>query len=451
MLILGIILNIFITPHFYRWYIDEPNTLEKARTIITGDEFTKPAFEHPIGWLLFLTTPFLMFGVDVGVALYASSILGILTAINIFLIGCILSKKRIGFIAGALYLLIPTVLIYAGSAINNTPSNFFLTLAFIFILLSLKKTNKQDIKLTIIFAIITIGIASLFRTENHYLFVMYFVLLLVYKKPLRTAIIATIIVLIIILPNITNSLDLYLGNKLAQSNISADTQTWSATNVFSNVETFKGLVNGKLHPMIFTALLLIGIISRFKTKQNIIMLLWSIPILLSFTLYFDVPPRFMIGLYPLFCIMAAEGLNYLLEMKNLNRAIKVALPFLVLLSFVTPTIAIHNNISKQLVLETRIPDMIKKDAPNCSIITIKPTIIRSTSNLEAIRIQDFLKGVKPRNSCILFYEDIYCNGALHREEECQTIKKEFKVKEYKTYSIKEAKQTFYKIDLNKNQ
>jgi len=452
--VVSLVLNLFVVPHFHRWYSDEPNTLERAKTLVTNDDYSG-VYRHPIGWSFFLAITFLVIGVKSNIALYSSSILGSLTIINIFLISYLLTKKqRISLFAAFIYALIPTILRYSGSAVNNIPSSFFLTLAFVFMITVFQEKTKNK-ELISLFAI---GLAVIFRAENLLLLPLYFFGKAIFRKKInRKDIYIVIIIIILILPNLLNNSSLYLDNNLAITNNNEENiQNWNPQNILRNKETFKGLIGNNLHPLFFSLLYIIGIAVGLKKrkKETLFILAWIIPLLIFFSAYFETPPRFLIGIYPFLAILSGLSIEYLEDL-FLKRKKPLFLFTIIIIGilFIPLVNNVHNDVWVPHSLETMIPDLLTNDLrEECSVVLVSPTIMKATTNIEAIRASSFIdKTSIPTNDCVLFFEDMFCDGTFGRAPECSFIKEQFKYEKYFEYSFEykgNSKQySFFKLEI----
>ncbi|MFC2136467.1 glycosyltransferase family 39 protein [Bacteroidota bacterium] len=213
--IFGLILRIFIVPHYHMWYTDEHNNIEKAKTIITGEEYSQLQYRHPIGWPIILTIPIITLGLQSNVAINFSSIIGALIIFNIFFVSYLLTKnQKISLYSSFMFSLIPTALIYSGNAMNNTSSLFFVSLSIALMLLYYRQ-KKHDIN---VLALVSIGLATLHRVENGYLFILYFVGIYLWNEKsikLSKSIKPLLLVILLILPNLFTNMSLYLDDNLS--------------------------------------------------------------------------------------------------------------------------------------------------------------------------------------------------------------------------------------------
>lgn len=449
-LILSLVLNIFVVPHFHRWYTDEPNIMEVAKIFITKEDYSQIKFRHPSGWPFLLSFVFMAFGLSSKVALYASSILGSLTVVNVYLITRLLTKKEYASIFSAfIYTLIPVVLTYAGTTNNNIPSTFFVTLSFVFILWSMETKNENMMMLTGVL----IGFTAFFRAENYYLYIFYGIGLLIFKKMKMLRGLSRnlwfIFIIILLLPNLLNNVSLYFDDGLAAGNLkNDDASNWATDNFSRNKETFQGLIGGNFHPFMFTIIYLLGIFIGLKEyrKQTIFLLFWIIPLILSFALYFHVPSRFLIGIYPFLAILAGFGLEYITRISQKKMLTSIIFSIIIIITFLPYIKNVHNDIWAPHSLESIIPDMLEKDLKeDCTIIAVTPTIIKSTTRLEVINSNDFVqKNMALNNPCTLFFEDMYCDGTFDRSPDCSTLLKR-KHKEYLSYTYDTKTYKFYQL------
>ncbi len=445
LVVAAIIVSAVFIPHHFKWFTDEPDALERGKRIIVAQE-EPTRFIHPVGWSVELSYLFLMFGLSANNALFFNSILYGLGIIGVFLIGYWLTRKEeIGLFAGLIYASVPTILSYSGTAINNISSNFWLVFAIALIILSYRTKSKE----IDILAIILIGIASIFRTENYFLFAYYLIGAFIFKKDKKAVLRLVqigLLIFILTVPNLVNNMGLYLNNDLAAGNTGHGEQTWGLDNFERNKETFQGLVTGSLHPYLITITYLVGIIIGLwkRRKETLFLLAWMIPLLLAFTQYFHAPPRFLIGIYPIIAVFSAITINHVLEEIGINKRKKqrgfsrgflTNLIVLLIIIIAVPGIkALADNPWPAHTLATYTPAYLEDNYEDCIIVAQHETSIRATTNLKTIKSSEFVRMQRQtEGQCYLYFEDMYCDGTFGHAEECQIIKKYYKAELIETF------------------
>lgn len=449
-------INLFVTPHFHRWYVDEPWALEKAKIFITDEDFSQNVFRHSIGWPFILHFSFRIFGISGATALYTSSVLGALTVFAIFFFSFMLTKSnKIALWAAFIFALIPIQIKYSGSTTSNVSSTFFLIMALAFSFYFYKKSSNQRLLL----ALSSLGLAAIFRPENYFFIIMFLVGALMfskdYKKLIKTKYtLFFIIFLILVIPNAIQASNFYFSDSLVYQFDDVE-KTWDVNYLFRNKETTSGLINNTLHPILFSALFILGIgigLKKFR-KQTMFLLICTIPIIIPLLFFVMSPPRFLIGLYPFLVILAAMALVFIIDLLSKNkRIITVAVVVIVFLAFIPYIKQVHTDVWINHYLETRIPDMLKADLKeSCTIIAPTPTVIKATTSLEVISASDFVeKRIIPSNDCVLFFDDMFCDGTFGTAPECKYIKENYELSEYFEYSYSYKDETkhyhFYKLE-----
>ncbi len=449
----SLILNLFITPHFHRWYTDEHNIMEVGKIFLTEEEYSQAIFEHPSGWPFLLSMIFATFGLSSPIALYATSIIASLTIISIFFLSkIILGSERQALFPAAIYPFIPTILSYAGTANNNIPSAFMITTTLVMMMLSFQ---KEDHKLSLI-ALFMAALASLFRPENHLLFLIYGLGLLTYRKKkisryLLKKFWILMLIILLLLPNLVNNLDLYTDDNLAIGNIGEeDSSNWSIDNFSSNKLVFKGLIWNNIHPMFFTILYLAGIIFGLihHRRKTILLLGWTIPTVAIFMFYFHVPTRFLISIYPLLAVLAGIGIHHITNyFKSKKILLGTVLTIVMLLMFMPEVLEASQDVWEPHKLESIIPDLLEKDiGEGCTVVAITPTIIQATTHIEAMSAEKFIND-RPavEGRCVLFWEDMYCDGTFGTSSYCKQIKEAYTYEKHLTYQFRNKDYSFYKL------
>ena len=466
-ILLASFFRIFITPHQTIMFGDEGWYMETAKNMLEGNyEYFIRGIYKSIGWPFVIAISFFLFGVDNLVAHYASSVLGILTVFNVFCLALVIFKKEnIALWSAFLFSLIPVHIAWSGSAETNVASLFFITLALFFSFLYFERKDNYLLWLSLV----ALAFACQMRIENYFLLLLFLLGLLIFKiKVFQKANLKTTLsnllliglVIILITPNLANTLHHHLSanwNELTSQN-QQYAPSWGISNlIYNSTRQASRFVNNHYHPFIFSVFLIIGFIWALikKRRASIFLSFWF---LLLFLIYFGCWPnlgpksRFFMGFYPITTIFAGYGLysvtNSFGSTKFKKFLILVLIPIIILSFFSRIKKEIENTASNfQGEMQTAITHLAAKKIPkNCIIIANEPGMLTGVIDSETINLSSFLidednkKEIFQRTDCLLFFEDYTCDPDMQFisgwKENCQEIKKEYKLTSFLIYSEK---------------
>jgi 4-amino-4-deoxy-L-arabinose transferase-like glycosyltransferase len=463
----AIILRLSIIPFHHEIYVDEQGYMETAKNLlVSGDQ---GIYSKSIGWPFMIAIFFKIFGINNFVALYSSFAFSVLSIIAIFLLTQILFKRESVSLLSALILsIIPNHVIWSASAETNIVSLFFILLTLFFWLFYYEKGSFPLLWLSAL----TFSFTSQIRPENFILLPLFFLGLYAYhgKKifnicndyrftfPCLTAI-------FISLPNLFNVAYFYSSTNWMQSDslgkISGN--NWGLSNLFYNtINFFPEIIN--TNSIVISLLFVFGIFFLFYKKDKRGWFLLSCFCFFWFA-YFSSwmqtlggRSRFYINFSPVIIIGASYGV-WLIWSKFKRMTEKPKPLFFCLILMIVMSVSFFPMLSTQKkiganpykILETKIPELIKKDIPsNCSIIASEPVIINSTTNFNSFSLDDFLSNkntsIAIKQDCLLFFEDMYClDNSIRFKNQCQEIKKRYELEPFKTFSDNKINYTFYSI------
>jgi 4-amino-4-deoxy-L-arabinose transferase-like glycosyltransferase len=466
-ILLASFFRIFVTSHQTIMFGDEGWYMETAKNILEGNYgyFVQGIYKS-IGWPFIIAVGFFLFGVDNLVAHYASSVLGILTVFNVFCLALVLFKKEgIALWSAFLFSLVPVHIAWSGSAETNVASLFFITLALFFSFLYFERKNNHLLWLSLV----TLAFACQVRIENYFLLLLFLVGLLIFKikifrktdlKTTLSSLLLIALVIILITPNLANTLHHHLSanwNELTSKN-QQYAPNWGISNlVYNSTHQASHFFDSRYHPPIFSVFLIIGFIWALikKRKASIFLSSWF---LLLFLIYFGCWPnlgpksRFFMGFYPITTIFAGYGLYSVTNSFSLTKIKKflilVLIPIIILSFFFYIKKEIGNTISDfQGKMQTAITHLAAKKIPqNCIIIANEPGMLTGVIDSEIINLKFFLidenskQEIFQKTDCLLFFEDYTCDSNMQFisgwQENCQKIKKEYKLTPFLIYSEK---------------
>ncbi len=170
LLIIGLYLRVFYTPHYHFMFIDEHMYMDAANKILHFKSFFP--YWKSIGWPFLISIAYFFFGINNYTAIYLSSIFGFLTIIVLFALSYALTRnKQHAFYSVLLLTFFPLHILWSGSAETNITSIFFTTLSVLLMLLFYRKRTMFNLLLVLS----SIAFTSQIRPENYTLFVLFII------------------------------------------------------------------------------------------------------------------------------------------------------------------------------------------------------------------------------------------------------------------------------------
>ncbi|OGF24981.1 hypothetical protein A2227_08000 [Candidatus Falkowbacteria bacterium RIFOXYA2_FULL_47_19] len=468
----------------HEMFIDEPWYMEAGKNMLfTGSQGHYP---KSIGWPFLIFIVFLIFGVNNWTAIYASLFFGALSVFPVFLLSYALTdKKYLSLISASIFSLFPLHIFWSATAETNVASVFFTAMSMLFAFLYFREPSRGLFWLTMA----SFAFTAQIRPENYILPIVFLIWVFViqkkkifygfkeilsdglFSKTLHKYIGPLLFVLFLTAPNLIQVLHFNVSLN-AYENVTEGAiikPNWSFDNLIKNTlnlgpelfQTFDELI------VIF---MIIGFYYMLKNRRKYAVLLVSWFLVLWFTYFIsflDVlggRSRVYLSFYPIFSILAAAGIWLAMDKaRSLFRdAPPKAIPFLMMgMFFLLLFLNIGPYIpraSAEKVLETRIPEFMKRDIPyDCMIISGEDVIIKSTTDFNSIATEEFLNlrdkdKFFSEHKCVLFFEDMYCfyrKGFTKKLSECRELKNNYLTEEFLTYQNDNIKYTFYKLSNNK--
>jgi len=465
----ALILRLVIPPIQHIMYIDEPWYMEAAKNMLQS--FSQGSYPKAIGWPFILAISFLLFGVSNWVAIYTAVVLGTLTILNVFLLTYIITKKKaVSLFSAVIFSLMPLHIRWSASAETNIPSLFFVTLTLFFCFLYYRKKIYSLLWLAISSMIFT----ALIRPDNWLLIPLFFLGCLIFKVkiPPKRIIFILFVLIVLISPSILQLRDWYGSINWLEADSVGQLKgsNWSLSNLIYNSLHFGSNIFSKAYlPSFILILSIIGFIYMLfkRRREACFLIVWFA----SFWIFFFSSwvqtiggrDRFFMSFYPSIIIFAGYSLSLPLNLffkmrlkpqwKNLFVFLLVSV--FVILFFPYTLKAKSMYAASCLKLETKIPELAEKDIPSNAVIVANwPTILKSTTDLNVIDVNYFLRDNNFRNATfantelLLFFEDYCCFdfiGCSQCKENCKAITRKFKLDPYKAYREGSKKYTFYKI------
>jgi 4-amino-4-deoxy-L-arabinose transferase-like glycosyltransferase len=482
-LIMGLVLRVFFTPHTHRVYFDEDIYLDIAKEILTeqkaclcnyGDHkgcYDCVFMKWPNGHPFTMTIAFLLFGISENVAHALAVFLGTLSILLVFLVGYLLTKKvEIGLYAALLFTFIPMMIVWTGT-VAAEPFFIFYALLAVFSFLLLIEKEKWS---TYLFAASSAAFASQFKTESGAILVVIALMLLLFDQKLKVRIgtrkflISFFILVMLITPYLIHA---YHASK---------TDTWGASGEkFSFGYVIKNAVDNAIfwikgyenidHPFVFTIFALIGLIYTFIKERKFFIFL-SLWFLIFFMIYasfyagsvrYGTDVRYSLNGYPPFVLLGGFGLYFIhkLLMKKIKNEIIIFAIFLfaVILTFSFYVSSISTPAEKIMEAgEARIYhdyflNYTSNLDKNCYILSHVPSmyLIQDLGSLQTWNGQNenIMKELFKKSDCVIFDDGFWCSVDPYKTSVCKHMFDRYNLTVLTSVSADEGRRTYtlYKI------
>lgn len=471
--LIALFVRLFIPPIQHIMYVDEPWYMEAAKNILHN--FNQGDYPKSIGWPLLLAYFFLFFGVNNWVALYAMIFIGALMTVALFFLSSIVvHDRKMGLLAALFIAFYPVHIRWSASAETNVVSLFIVCCAFIMVFFYYQKRTLPLLWL----AMAAVSFAAQFRPENYALFLVFLFGDFLYGRKwifenIKYYLLAWVVFLLLSAPNLIHILKLYLFSNFLESDSHGlvSGKNWSLHNLIINTKNYGiDILAGEYQPVFISFFGLIGSIVLWVKERRLLIFLvfWAV---LFYLIYFSSwlqtmggRERLFMMMYPSIIILSAVGLGCVLDLilEKLERFplkcvvfdLSIIVLILLFIPYAKKASVMFNG--KELLLETKIPEMAERDIPDsCVIVANWPTILKSTTDLQVIDARGFLqsqtyqKEIFAQSGCVLFFEDLTCRLWPDERNYCLKIKKQFGMKEYRMYDEGLERFGFYQLSERK--
>ena len=462
--IIGFILRIFIFPHFHIMYIDEPWYLEMAKNFNQKQEpviceYVDFNIEKcflpfkPPAWPFLISIVQIFFGLSSYVPIYFNSILGSLTVCLIFFVSYVFFRNENVALWSALLLsLTPLHILWSNSAETNNVSVFFVLLAILLFLYSLKVRSLFSYLLLVIMLFFTF----LIRFENLILFPVFILGYLLYISKnsnnkflqLFDAIYPLIIIIMLSLMIFFESifikfLRLYI--------VSFD-------SYFLNVLPFIKSIG--------VVILMLGLLNLifFRKKDNFsinfLFLIFIFYFLFYLPLFTELEQRMVLIPLIILILLLPNIIEYVfLQLKKYSNFFIIIMVILFFILFYFQlTQGYENTFNKYDIqmFETQTVIKIKQTIPaNSVIITYYPTVIHSVSNMKsfstifALNNLKIINQIKINHSVYFFYDGFCTNKKIayspNSAEYCNELLNNFKFTVVKQFNYTDTEFFLYEM------
>lgn len=473
-IILGIIIIIAfglrttIPPKQNIMFIDEPLYLDAAKNILeTGNQGT---YQKSIGWPIFLSVLFAIFGISVKTAIWSNIIIGSLTSGALFLFVYSLSKNNnIALFSAIIISFAPDHIRWSSSAETNIFGLFIMILA---LTIAIIQQHKKDINLLPI-TISVICLASIIRFEYYLMLLIPVIIYLQSEtfKNLKSKYKSLLLSLIVGFLSVPNFIMFWYFQKQYLLVNSPQKESISHYFIQGIMELITKIFVSENIPFFLFLASIGGLLIIYK--QNKINLL--IPAIYFVSLifvygysnyfklgggsYFPLKSRFIFMFYPITIIFMSITLNKLsnfIKQKTTKKYKNLILPIILLslIILLTPnSLEARNMLSgPNGYLKTYVPELAKKEIPAECIVVAPEPITLTMFNRPVLGIPEFKEQYQNKstgNDCVLFYNGYFCTSDIVKHtqyrSQCDIFKKEHNLEIFKVYYKDDEKFTFYKI------
>jgi len=463
----ALVSRIFLIPHFHTVYDDEPQLIDVGRNMafLGRAEHCSYKTEHlthcsfttkPVGWP-FLTGLLIRFlGADDFIIIYAASVLGALGCAMMFFLSYALFRKEFLSLLSSLILCFDRLSILLSRGSDSIVPALFFVLCFMAAGAVFAHTRKKGM-FFLTAALFLFVIYS--RVEYVFLGVLLFAYILMKRGDAFEGINAAACC-IVILPFLTVYVLFARIFLFVEHNAN-----YGAGLLFSQFFFEAGkILGGGYLPVAFLPLIAAGVYYGFRKHraETWLMLLWLFSFLLFYTAwdYSQQERLFLINSVPL-TVFSALGVIFAAKLVgnawkvfplklnvSVSRIEKYASAALVLVIILAASVNFreaNNDVPSALLLETEMVNRVKKlNSGNCFILTKKPMIYGAIPSIRAIDIdylatnERFWEVILPKESCMLFVEDIFCDerymrGRVEGVESCALIKNSLELSLIESY------------------
>lgn len=461
----GLSLRLFVFPHYYKLYLDEPLNVEYAKNInnnlrpeiceLNSKELEECWFiwQKPVAWPFLLSLVFKALGNSSEVAILLGNVIGSFSIIMIFFLSyLILGRQNVALWSAFLIAFTPLYVKWSNSSGANNPSLFFVLFTMIIFILYLKQRSKILMVLFFLVSVFTI----LLKFENVILVPILLLMYIASKKRsegyivLKKEFYPSLVVFFI---SILALAELFFINyfRINHSRFFMDLY-------FLN---FIALLKDSSLYFIYFVLACMGVILGFKLYKEKVWLV-AVPFLIYFTFYLPIYSEARMALIPgaFLIILSALALDIFgqkIKIVPLS-GILLVLTFLIIFSM-----AINKEVNHILekdsmqILETKSTSELKKIIPeNCYIISEWPVVFTSISNIQGVSTKNTLENVNNIKSllqeegCFYYFSDMYCNMydsnyLRNSAKRCDAMLDTFNLKHVKRFSYNGLDNNLFKI------
>ena len=463
-------IRLTIPPLQHVIYVDEAQYMEAGKEMLrTGHQ---GELILSVGWPFVLRLAFALFGTSNWVAINTSILLGALSVVPLFLLAYLVTDRTdLALVASMVLALYPPHIRWSATAASNASSLFFMLLTLVFFMVYYR-TERTSVAWL---AWMSIAFTAQFRPENHALIVLFLIGRVIIggrgkRMPGSIYLIQGLIMVLLVLPNLAQVLEdnVYTNWIESDSDGRMTGSNWSLANLVNNSREYgPELFGGIYHPLIVPVMMVIGmvVLTTRKQPESQFLMTWFVVLwLIYFTSWFQTlagRDRFYMVLYPAIAIYAAAGAVHLADALSTHLTSSwtrwgalIIVAVLTVHIYVPYTVFGSKTYSQSaLALETRIPELAEQELPpDCVIVANWPVILRSTTELEVVDLDDFVQllpvqeGLFGRTQCILFFEDYTClDWKPYLAQRCDLFRRMFETEPYRSYQEGETRYTFHRI------
>lgn len=450
-LLIGLFIRVY-APHTHRVYFDEDIYLDIGKEILVNGKgslcnygtvsecYEYDLMKWPNGYPMAIAISYFFFGIGENTAFGLVTLLGTLSIFLIFLIAYMFSEKeKVALFAALLFALIPVHIMWSATAASEPVFVFFTLLAF-FSFIFASKTNDWKAYALAGFSLVY---ALQIRTEGVILIpIMVCTYLLFDKNRWKNLLRFDFVViwvgfLVLIAPYLVHTYYSFLtdpwgssdgkfGLQYLERNLPENSWFWVAG--YPTIE----------HPLLYTILLIPGIIYLFRNNRILLsgLGIWFFFFFILYVLFYagsvryGVDVRYALTGYPAYTIISAYGMYALTRIRfSLSRYLPIILSGVVLASFVfylpsimTPAHDIGEARQARLYHDHVLVEA-RALASDCYIMSHVPSMYLVNGN-NALQVwfgqnQEVMDEIFSKTDCVVFDDGFWCWVEPYKSSVCK--------------------------------
>ena len=459
--------NVFNTLH------DEYSFGQYAIRLLNGDARFYDSF---IGYQIFISFVFLVFGPDLWTMYAINTILGSLSIILVFFVSYLFfGKEEAGLYAALLFALFPLNVVYFNTLESSASAVFFalLTLFYFLFYLKVKTRNSQ------LLAALSLAFTMFFRLEFLILPFLFGFMVFLSDTNLKKHgnnfryWLPWIVLLILIIPAFLQVLwNVYPffseGEQITFSN--PDYGIFSLKALSENANKSTLFFISDLFPSYLAILFFLGLLFAFvkNRRKFIFMITWILLLTTMYLSYWIIWLRHLLPVYLMVIILWGGGACFVADIfkkflhKFLNKKfdlfVLLAALLLIFISFSPKAYALGGEsysivgfwIQREVYLEREAVYFLNQNLGRCTIVMVDTEGLIS-KNLKPVRVEYVIENPQTveemsKDGCLLYFEDLYCKvpetiyAAMEEVTDnykrlCNQMHEEFNLTVYRRFNV----------------
>jgi len=440
---IGAVLSLLL-PNMHLLYIDESWHMEAAKNMIQKGEPVVCTYDgqenctvyvKSIGVSSIVAIAFAIFGISNWVALYLSSLFGILTIPLMFLMAYLLfNREKIALVSAVLLALTPLHLLWSQTIEQHVIPNFFMLLTFTLFLtyFKIKKNNLLTLS--------ALSLAITLQMRGEFILLLPIIMILYYLNCKKTPTLASILIVSI---GVIMAVPQLLFLKGLQEDIYPGAYFGLKLLLENAVHAIR--VSTFLFNPVFIGFLVYAIWKWKGHKGAIFLGSWFLIFLLFYMSFIRLQDRMLLTPMLALIMIVSFGLSRL----KWHYLIPISVLFITLPGLYS----VYTDDYSRYILETRLPEEFENVFEGCIIIAENPTIIHANTDIESISTEYALQN-EITNECLLYFKDGYCVrpaisspifGPQKGYERCRMMHQKYSLEEIANFREKDVIYTLYEV------